>query len=350
MKILYAGELRPGTSCLFRKWALERLGHEVIGFDPTGYRIRNELLHKVAFRAAIGPHASRLNADLLALAERERPEIFWADKLLLLTPKTLKVLRGMGVTTVSYMIDNAFGPRLDPGWRMYRKSIPEFDLHVTQREVNLKDYLDRGARNVMKVQTAYEPTIHYPSPVPVTDVERTREVSFVGTPYDDRADVLTRVAEAGLPVVVSGNPRQWKRALSEAAYEKIFRFGELYEKEYREAIWGSKINLSFLTKANQDEYTHKSFEIAGCGGFLMAERSRGHEEKFKEDEEAVFFTDTEDLIAKIQRWLPDEAGRTRIAAAGCVRAVRDGYYNDVVEQRILERLAHIRRESGLRVG
>jgi hypothetical protein len=350
MKILYAGELRPGTSCLFRKWALERLGHEVVGLDHTGYVLKNELLRKVAFRAAIGPHASRLNADILAAAERERPEIFWADKVLLLTPKTLKTLRKMGITTVSYMIDNAFGPRRDPGWRMYRKDIPEFDLHVTQREVNFKDYLDRGARNVMKVQTAYEPTIHYPSPVTVTDAERTREVSFVGTPYDDRADVLTQVAEAGLPVIVSGNPRQWKRALSEAAYAKIFRFGELYEKEYREAIWRSKINLSFLTKANQDEYTHKSFEIAGCGGFLMAERCKGHEERFREDEEAVFFTDTEDLIAKIRRWLPDEAGRARIAAAGRERAVRDGYYNDIQECRILERLMQIRRESGRHVG
>ena len=34
-----------------------------------------------------------------------------AEKLLLLTPKTLKTLRKMGITTVSYMIDNAFGPR-----------------------------------------------------------------------------------------------------------------------------------------------------------------------------------------------------------------------------------------------
>jgi hypothetical protein len=346
MKILYSGELRPGTSCLFRKWALERLGHEVVGLDPTGYVLNNKLLRKLAFRAAIGPHASRLNADILAAAERERPDVFWADKLLLLTPKTLKTLRKMGITTVSYMIDNAFGPRRDPGWRMYMKDIPEFDLHVTQREVNFKDYLDRGARNVMKVQTAYEPTIHFPSPVPVTDAERTREVSFVGTPYDDRAEILTQVAEAGLPVIVSGNPRQWKRALSEAAYAKIFRFGELYEKEYREAIWASKINLSFLTKANQDEYTHKSFEIAGCGGFLMAERCAGHEAKFKEDEEAVFFTDTDDLIAKIRRWLPDEAGRARIAAAGRERALRDGYYNDVQESRIVERLEQIRRESG----
>jgi hypothetical protein len=341
MKILYAGELRPGTSCLFRKWALERLGHQVVGFDPTSYRMENRLLGPIAFRLAMGPHAIRLNRDLLAAAERERPDLLWADKLLLLTPATLRRMRAMGITTVSYMIDNAFGPRRDPGWRMYVKDIPWFDLHVTQREVSLGHYLERGARNVMKVQTAYEPTIHFPSPARISDADRDREVSFIGTPYDDRAQVLTGVAQAGVQVVVSGNPRQWRRALTEDAYKKIFRFGELYEQQYREAIWRSKINLSFLTRSNQDEYTHKSFEIAGCGGFLLAERSAGHAAKFKEDEEAVFFSGKDELIAKIRRYLPDEAARTRIAAAGRERALRDGYYNDVQVSRIVERARDI---------
>jgi hypothetical protein len=346
MKILYAGELKPGSSSLYRKWALERLGHEVAGFDPTGYTFGNRLLRPVLFRLAIGPHADRLNRDVLAAIKRERPDIFWADKLLLLTPRTIRAIRALGVTTVSYMIDNAFGPRRDPGWRMYVKDIPEYDLHVTQRDVSIGHYLERGARNVLKIQTAYEPTIHYPSPVPVTDAERTREVSFIGTPYDDRANILMHLAEAGLPVIVSGNPRQWKRALSEAAYAKIFRFGELYEQQYRESIWRSKINLSFLTKANQDEYTHKSFEIAACGGFLLAERCPGHEAKFKEGEEAAFFSDTADLIEKIRRYLPDEAARARIAAAGHERAVRDGYSNDLQVGRIVERLGEIMGESG----
>ena len=31
------------------------------------------------------------------------------------------------------MIDNAFGPRRDPGWRLYMQDIPHFDLHVVQR-------------------------------------------------------------------------------------------------------------------------------------------------------------------------------------------------------------------------
>ena len=70
----------------------------------------------------------------------------------------------MGMTTVSYMIDNPFGPRRDPGWRLYMKDIPHYDLHVVQRDKNILDYTSRGARDVIKIQTAYEPTLHFPPP------------------------------------------------------------------------------------------------------------------------------------------------------------------------------------------
>ncbi len=342
MKILFAGEQAGGTSSLFRRWALERLGHTVTMIDPHDYVLKNPLLQKVAFRLAAGPHAERLNRNILRLAEAERPEIFWAEKILLLQPETLKKLQEMGIETVSYMIDNAFGPRKDPGWRLYKHDIPFFDLHVTQRDISIPHYTERGAKNVMKVQTAYEQAIHFPPPTPLPDSERNREVSFIGTPYDDRAETLEKLSAAGLPVIISGNPRQWGRALSPEDFAKIFRIGELYEKQYREAIWHSKINLSFLTRSNQDEYTHKSFEIAACGGFLLAERSEGHSRKFVEDEEAVFFTGFDELKSKIKRYLPDEAARNRIAAAGQARAVRDGYHNDHQVELILERVGQIR--------
>lgn len=341
MKIVFAGRTVEGTSSLQRLWALRRLGHEVVVFDPEPYQPANALMRKVAFRLANGPDALRLNRDLRAVLERERPDVLWVEKILSLQPGTLRLARKLGALSVSYMIDNAYGPRRDAGFRMYNRCVPWFDLHVTQRDVSMEHYRQRGARDVMKVQTAYEPTVHFPSPVAITDAERTREVSFIGTPYDDRADVLAAIAEAGVPLTISGSPRQWGRALKPEMFAKIFRQGELWEDEYREAIWRSKINLSFLTKSNQDEYTHKSFEIAGCGGFLLAERCVGHELKFREDEEAVFFTDTADLVAKIQRWLPDEAGRARIAAAGCERARRDGYHNDRQMGSIVERLEQI---------
>jgi hypothetical protein len=340
LKILYATGLSPNDSSLYRLWALERLGHRVVPLNAYEYVPRNKLMVQITGRLAVGPAVSRLNRDLLSMAERERPDVVWADKLLGMQPKTLDKLRAMGIATVSYMIDNAFGPRKDPGWRLYMKAIPHYDLHVVQRDANIADLKARGAGEVIKIQTAYEPTIHFPPPAGWNDASRDREVSFIGTPYDDRADFLTRLwREYGIKVTISGTERFWRKALPADAFAAMFRDGELFQKQYREGIWRSRINLSFLTHANQDEFAHKSFEIAGCGSFLLVERSQGHSERFREDEEAVFFSTIEECAAKIRRWLPDEAGRARIAAQGAVRAKASGYYNDEQVAAILRRLA-----------
>jgi spore maturation protein CgeB len=342
MKILYAAGLSPNDTSLYRLWALERLGHTVVPLNAYQYRSKFATIRKVEMRLGAGPSVARLNRDLLLMAEKEKPDLLWADKLLFMRPETLDRLRAMGIATVSYMIDNPFGPRRDPGWRLYMKDIPHYDLHVVQRDQNIKDYRERGARDVIKIQTAYEPTLQYPPPAGWSDVDRDRDVSFIGTPYDDRPAFLTRLwKEFGFSVAVSGG-LVWKRALGADATAGIYRgHGELYRDEYREGIWRSKINLSFITHSNCDEFVHKSFEIAGCGGFLLAERSEGHMQRFVEGEEAVFFSTIEECVEKIKRYLPDAEARERIAAAGHARAVKDGYHNDHQMELIVERVAGI---------
>ncbi len=342
MKILYAAGLSPNDTSQHRLMALERLGHTVVPLNIYQYDSPNPLLRKIVFRLSMGPGVGRLNHDLLQMAERERPDVLWADKLLWIWPETLDKLRAMGIATVSYMIDNAFGPRRDPGWRLYMKDIPHYDLHVVQRDSNIAQYKDSGARDVIKIQTAYEPTVHFPPPAGWSDKDRDRGVSFIGTPYDQRALFLTRLwKEFGFPVVVSGG-LVWKPALGPEATAGIYRGnGELFHTDYREGIWRSKINFSFITHSNQDEFVHKSFEIAGCGGFLLAERSAGHSQRFEEDKEAVFFSTIEECAEKIRRYLPDEAARERIAAAGHIRAEKDGYYNDRQMSLVVDRLEKI---------
>ena len=339
MKILYAAGLSPNDSSLHRLLALERLGHTVVPLNAYDYDSPIPLVRKIVFRLSIGPGVNRMNRDLLEAVERERPDVLWADKLLWMWPETLDKLRARGVATVSYMIDNAFGPRRDPGWRLYMKGISHYDLHVVQRDRNVVEYKQHGALDVIKIQTAYEPSLHFPPPEGWSDRDRDREVSFIGSPYDQRAEFITRLwKEFGVPVSVSGN-KVWRSVLMADAAAVIYKSEELYEDAYRVGIWRSKINLSFITHSNLDEFVHKSFEIAGCGGFLLAERSEGHSQRFIEDEEAVFFSDIEECVAKIRRYLPDEAARARIAAAGHVRAERDGYHNDRQVGLILERLA-----------
>ena len=340
MKILYAAQLSENDSALYRLWALQRLGHTVVPINTYDYQPASSLLQKVQHRAQMGPWVERLNRDVVKAAEREKPAVFWADKVLGLRPDTLNKLRAMNVASLSYMIDNAFGPRRDPGWRLYMQCIPEFDLHVVQRDSNFADYKARGARDVIKVQTAYEPTIHFPdeSDYVQCDATRTRGVSFIGTAYDDRAEFLTRLwRECELPVVISGS-EVWRERLDAEAAAALYTGSGLYGAAYRKAVWDSKINLSFITHSNQDEFVHKSFEIAACGGFLLAERSEGHRARFEEGVEAVFFTGFDECANLVKRYLPDAQARSRIAAAGRERAVREGYGNDVQVAKIVERI------------
>ena len=342
MRILYVSQLAEYDSAYFRVLALRREGHVVDTINTEDYGHRSLLLRKLEFRLVAGPEVNRLNRDILAEARRCKPDVLWADKLLWIKPATLDALRRMGIVTVSYMIDNFFGPRRDPGWRRYAQTIPRYDLHCTQRDCNVQDYLQTGARDVLKVQTAYEPTTHFAPPPGWSDANRDRDVSFVGTPYDQRAEFLTRLwQECGFNVQINGG-LVWKRALGQEATTALYQgHGELRNRDYREAIWRSRVNLSFLTHSNQDEFAHKSFEITACGGFLLAERSPGHLERFRENEEAVFFSSFNECAAKIRRYLPDAAERERIAHNGWVRATNSGYDNDSQIRKIVARLSSL---------
>ncbi len=54
MKILYAAQLSPNDSALYRMWALERLGHTVVPLNSYDYQPQSELLRKIVHRAADG--------------------------------------------------------------------------------------------------------------------------------------------------------------------------------------------------------------------------------------------------------------------------------------------------------
>ncbi|HET9087963.1 MAG TPA: glycosyltransferase [Acidobacteriaceae bacterium] len=338
LRILYIAPMNYGWYGLYRQRSLERLGHTVFPVDIMQYEGRgNPWLARLRYRLQIGKVVDQMNDDVLRLARQHRVDAVWFDKPLFIHAATLRQLRAWGIATIDYMIDNPFGPRRDPGFRLYVRTIPEYDLHVQQRDVSVRAYLQRGARHVVKVQTAFEPSVHFPPPAEWSDADRTRQVSFIGTPYDQRPGFLTELWQTyKLPVIISG-PRIWRRKLSAAALTALYpQDGELYDAEYREGVWRSKINLSFLTHGNQDEYAHKSFEIAACGGFLLAERSPGHSERFVEDEEAAFFSGTEECAEKIRRYLPDAAARMRIASAGQRRAATSGYDNDTQLAKVMK--------------
>ena len=341
LRVLFVTSLTPNQFGVYRLGALRRLGLEHVAVLDRDQYGAPGILGKVQFRLQMGPEVSRFNRDLLALADRERVQIAIFDKALQLWPKTLRRLRQSGVFCIDFVIDDPLGPRNDPGWRLYRRTVSGFDLTGVQRDVNLDEYRNAGAREVVRIQTSFERTVHYPPDAGWSDARRDRMVSFIGTPYDNRAEFLTRLWRAGVPVEISGSRAHWQAALAPDAFDGTFRVGELIGDAYHEAIWRSRINLAFVTRSNRDQVAQKAYEITACGGFLLAERTPEHQARFREDEEAVFFSDFDECRAKIDRYLNDEPARAAIAAAGQRRAWTAGYDNDSVLRRLLGRAAEL---------
>ncbi len=293
-------------------------------------------MKSVMNRFPAGPIVYRVNRTLLEEVRRHKPDVVWFDKPTLFTAPTIQAIRGAGALTVCYNQDNPFGPRNDGCWYQFRKVFRLFDLHCLFRQADVVRYTEWGL-NFIKLLFSYESSIHFPPTAAWSDTERTRDVSYIGHPHEERPQFLLALAENyGLPVSIDGNG--WQLTFTEDQLRRYVRHGHLLGDAYREHIWKSRINLSFVTRSNEDDIAHKSVEIAACRGFLLALRTEGHQAIFEEGREAIFFSSVEECADKCRYYLGRPDLREAIALGGRERVVRSGYDNDTQLGRVLDRL------------
>jgi hypothetical protein len=277
-----------------------------------------------------------VNRDLLLKAQKFRPDIIWFHKPIYFTTDTLLALKANGARLVCYNMDNPFGPRNDPGWLQFKRVYRLFDLHCLFRNSDIVRY-ESGGLPWVKLLPSYEPSLHFPPPSDWSDSDRDRHLSFIGSPYEERPVFLRSLAEQfDLPLVIAG-PR-WEGIYPASFAEKHLTDGMLLDEEYTDGLWRSRVNLSFITKLNEDDVAHKSFEIAACGQFLLARRSEEHLALFAEDSEAAFFSSLEECADKARFYLDRPDTRQSFGARARERAVRSGYDNDTQLAKVLSKL------------
>lgn len=335
-RILYVGQVTAGQTSANRLAALGELGQELRALSLGEYTWRWRGGFWLQYRWPYGPMVAGLNRAILNAVREFEPEVVWLDKPTMVTPATMDVIRKTGAKTVFYLQDAPFGPRKDGCWGQFLRTFRKADLHCLFRKADVKRYEAWGLPWI-ETMFSYDSRVHYPSPQKISDEERDRGLSYIGYPYEERPAFLLRLArEYGLPVHVNGGG--WEGLLTEEDRQHVALGGYLADDAYREGIWRSKINLSFVTQDNEDDIAHKAVEIAACGGFLMAVRTPGHEALLEEDKEAVFFSSVEECAEKARFYLERPDLREEIAARARERAVRSGYDNATQLARILNRL------------
>jgi len=70
----------------------------------------------------------------------------------------------------------------------------------------------------------------------------------------------------------------------------------------------------------------RTFEVPGCGGFLLTQAAENVSEYFEPGREIATFNDTDELIAKIRHYLSHESERAAVAERGHQRTINEHTY------------------------
>ncbi len=319
LRVLYLGDDRPTYTALHRAQALRRLGHDVTIVNPQRFAASGRLSAKFDYRTGYRFTRGAVARGVLAAVGGARFDLAWVGGGAVVGPKLVRALRERVEVIVNYNNDDPLGGWYGHRWATWRRALPEYDLAVVLREVNVAESRAAGAREVHRVWMSYDETIHRPHPMSSQERERyASEVVFIGTWMPERGPFLAELLRRGVPLSIYGG--RWQRAPEWSELASSFRAEWVGDEEYAKVVQSATLSLGLLSVGNRDLHTRRSVEVPAIGGLLCAQRTVEHEALFKDGEEAVLWNDAEECAAHCLRLLaePDrargisEAGRRRI--------------------------------------
>lgn len=271
------------------------------------------------------------------LSKENHIDVIWVNGGELLGPKSVTVLREMYKPVVLYNNDDPTGGRDGHRFDSLIQALPFYDLCAVLRAVNVEEYYARGAKKVLRVWMSYGEVAHAPTqryePIPGKFIS---DVCFVGTciPCEKRGEFLLALKKRGLDLAIWGD--KWDRSSAWGRLQSSWRGPSIHERDYVSALCGAKICLGLLSKKNRDLHTSRSVEIPYAGGLLCAERTSEHIKMYKENEEAVFWSDANECAEKCLELLANPEKRERIRLAGMKRVRENKTGDEDVCRTILE--------------
>lgn len=338
MKILSVGSFsKISNTCLHRTWALRKCTEDVDVIETDApkltvwYRVVHHLfLWGLPIRL---PDSANANGKIRNYVSSKEYDVVWIDKGLTITPETLSFIKQKcpHARIVSYTADN-MALRHNQS-QQFLECIPLYDIHFTTKSYILEEMKKLGAKRIVFTNQFYESTYHHIFNLTVDDMNHLGgDVGFIGMWEKERCDSILYLVSHGIKVKVFGGGK-WNK------YKNVPNLTicpPIFSTDYSKALQAFKISLCFLRKMNFDQQTTRTMEIPGCGGFLLAERTKEHLSLFEEGKEAVFFSSNEELLEKCRYYLSHNDERIAIAKAGHNRCLDSGYSNEFGIKKILD--------------
>jgi spore maturation protein CgeB len=256
-----------------------------------------------------------LGRKILAVCEKEKPDIFFATKGTALDSETLSAIRSLGIKTVNWFPENIYHPLY---WKWFLKNYQNYDYFFSFISKIVADFSNRARTKFIYMPFAVDPDLYQPGDLTVDDRKKYEcDICFVGAMYPEREEILNNLRDLGLNLKIFG----WKNwsGSSLAEYYK----GPLNIAEMAKVYSLAKISLATNLKPENSGANNRTFEIIAAHGFEISDNQKDLNGLFEIGKEIEVFTDSEDLKRKIFYYLSNERKRKEIISAGYVRLLKD---------------------------
>lgn len=324
-KMIYVGSLAKSPD-RDSGWIREfkDLGWKVFKLDTNIKLNGGDLVRKLKRRLQRTSEYIALEQALIALADIEKP--LWVHFRLPteFSINTILQLKKRNIIVTQYCNDDAFSTKSPFGlYSKFRKALPAFDGHFVFRRRNIRDYLAGGAQHVEYCPPTFDPVVHNFNQR-AKDGAFIADAAFVGHYENDgRLAFMEGLQRAGFNVILKGG--MWDSALKYGPLAQLSPIPHAFGDEYNRIYANSIAGLCFFSKINNDEWTRRGPEIIAVGGLLVCERTSEAQRRFKDQEEAFFFSSVDELVEIVDFLIKHPHEREKVCAAGYERLMSGGY-------------------------
>lgn len=258
--------------------------------------------------------AAKILDEILKVASHYRPNLIFVIKGESLEPEFLKKLKRENPNAV---LINWFPDPINQ-WDLMVKISPFYDFYFDSDPQTVAMLKKIGRKNVYNLPFASEIGAS-------TDLVKKFDGSFVGTFSPYRENYLKVLTSFNLNIW--GDPRWFTSSL-----KNFVRGGRIGQKEMKDIIRRSKININIHHNVARSGTNLRTFEVVGSGGFLLSEYMPDLKRLFKIGSEIVCFRNQQELKAKADYFLKNEKERVKIAAQGFQKVRSTHSYNKRLDE------------------
>ena len=340
--MVFAGDFRAGSTERGLADGFRRLGwavHEVDSriFSAIGGR---SLLMRVTNRLTRRQMEAAFRDEILKACSGLQPDVFLTVKGTGMTAQMLEEVGRGGTRSVMYYPDLTFShPGVD------QSGFATYSLFVTTKTFQVPWLQERlGMAKVAYVPHGYVDATHQPVLTRVEEHKYRFDVLYAGnhSPYKQRW--LNELVELrpGTDLAIVGN--RWSEQRARVAIPEEAFLGEQQGVGFAGAIQLARINVAFHfgpTNSDwQDQVSTRTFEIPACGGFMLHIDNDEVREFFEPGVEIDVFSSSEELVDKINFYLPRPELRQKL--------IQRAYDRCVPAYGYMRRAAQIQTEFAIR--